>query len=76
MTQTKLTSLTDEFGRLDKSRLTVVSSFEEAEAANKAYWMSVTPEKRLRYLEYLRRLNYGHRATARLQRILKVIIRP
>ena len=36
------------------------------------YWANASPEDRLRYMELLRRLSYGHRATARLQRILTV----
>ncbi|MBM3495736.1 MAG: hypothetical protein FJX72_15640 [Armatimonadetes bacterium] len=36
------------------------------------YWADATPEDRLRRLELLRRLNYGRRATGRLQRVLSV----
>lgn len=52
--------------------LTVVESFAEAEAADRVYWWSRPPEERLRHIETLRRLNYGNRATARLQRVLEV----
>ena len=38
----------------------------------KAFWLSRTPQERLRQVEILRRINYGHRATARLQRVLEI----
>jgi len=38
----------------------------------KAYWLSCTPQERLRHVETLRRINYGNRASARLQRILEI----
>ena len=41
-------------------------------ADEKAYWLSRTPQERLRQVEMLRRVNYGHRASARLQRVLEV----
>jgi hypothetical protein len=52
--------------------LTVVESFAEAEAADRAYWWVRTPLERLRHTETLRQLNYGKRAAARLQRVLEV----
>lgn len=58
--------------KMDKSTFKVYSSFEEAEADERAYWHSRTPEERLRHVEFLRRLNYGHRATERLQRVLEI----
>ncbi|MCC6498995.1 MAG: hypothetical protein IT313_01870 [Anaerolineales bacterium] len=64
------------FPRLDKSVLTVVSSFEEADKQDKAYWLSRTPSERLAYMELLRRINYGSAATARLQRVLEIAERP
>jgi hypothetical protein len=56
--------------RLDKSALSVSHSFEDAELL--AFWHAQTPEIRLRQVEKLRRLNYGRRATSRLQRILEI----
>ena len=38
----------------------------------KAYWNARTPEERLKQVEVLRRINYGHRAALRLQRVLEV----
>lgn len=59
--------------RLDKSVLEVFSSFEEAEAADRAYWHSRTPEERLQAVELMRQSAYGYDpATARLQRVLEI----
>jgi hypothetical protein len=59
--------------RLDKSVFKVFSSFEEAEAADRAYWHSRTPEERLQAMELMRQSAYGYDpATARLQRILEI----
>ena len=44
-----------------------------AESDEKGYWLKCTPYERLKQVEILRRINYGHRATARLQRVLEII---
>ncbi|MCZ2123040.1 MAG: hypothetical protein LC108_12320 [Anaerolineales bacterium] len=62
-----------EFPRLDKTAFFVVSSFAEAEEADRKYWHSRTPIERLQHTEYLRRINYGDNATARLQRVLEIV---
>jgi hypothetical protein len=64
-----------EFPRLDKTKISIFSSFEEAERADEEYWFSRTPEERLAQLELLRRINYGDAATARLQRVLEIVDR-
>lgn len=61
------------FPKLDKTAFSVVSSFEEADRADKEYWLSRTPYERLQYMELLRRINYGLAATARLQRVLEIV---
>jgi hypothetical protein len=59
--------------RLDK---TVVKPFTlNDEGDDRAYWQSQSPQARLRALEFMRRVMYGDRATARLQRVLKVFER-
>jgi hypothetical protein len=59
--------------RLDKTVIEVVSGFNEV-PDDRPFWLSKTPAERLRALELLRRLNYGHeRATARLQRVFEVV---
>lgn len=56
--------------KIDKSAFSVKQGFDETD--DKAFWLSRTPYERLRYTETLRRLNYGDKATARLQRILEI----
>jgi hypothetical protein len=59
--------------RVDKETFSVLSSFEEADAADKAYWHSKTPQERLEALELMRQINYGYNpVTDRLQRVLEV----
>jgi hypothetical protein len=62
----------NEFPRLDRTALSVVASFEEADKLDKQYWLSRTPYERLQHMELLRRINHGDDATARLQRVLEV----
>ncbi|MBE2271116.1 MAG: hypothetical protein IAE80_22975 [Anaerolinea sp.] len=50
--------------------MTVKNRFDDHD--DKVYWWSRTPDERLRYMELLRRINYGDRATARLQRVLEI----
>jgi hypothetical protein len=64
-----------QFPKLDKTALSVVSSFEEADRQDREYWLSRTPYERLAYMELLRRINYGPAAAARLQRVLEVVER-
>jgi len=62
----------NQFPKLDRTAFSVVSSFEEADKQDKEYWLSRTPRERLQHIELLRRINYGSRATARLQRVLEI----
>ena len=61
-----------QFPKIDRTALSVVSSFEEADRQDKEYWLSRTPHERLQYMELLRRINYGSVATTRLQRVLEI----
>ncbi|MBA2606333.1 MAG: hypothetical protein M3521_12940 [Acidobacteriota bacterium] len=54
--------------KIDKTAFSV-GSLEESD--EKEYWLRQTPEARLRQMEILRRINYGHRATGRLQRFFE-----
>jgi len=56
--------------RVDRSVVTVKNRFDDHD--DKVYWWSRTPDERLRYMELLRRINYGDQATARLQRVLEI----
>ena len=59
--------------KVDKGTLSVSSSFEEADEADKAYWHSKTPQERMAALELMRQINYGYDPTTeRLQRVLEV----
>lgn len=60
--------------KMAKEKFSVLSSFEEAEAADKAYWHSKTPQERLEALELMRQINYGYNPTTeRLQRVLEIV---
>ncbi len=56
--------------KLNRSAFSVASLADESD--EKAYWLARTPYERLRQVEILRRINYGHRATTRLQRVLEI----
>ena len=59
--------------RVDKEEFSVLSSFEEAAEADKAYWHSKSPQERMAALELMRQINYGYDPTTeRLQRVLEV----
>ena len=59
--------------KMDKEKFSVLCSFEEADAADKAYWHSKTPQERMEALELMRQINYGYDPTTeRLQRVLEV----
>ncbi len=55
---------------LDKTAFSSVQSFDDTD--DNAYWFSRTPSERLQQMERLRRINYGHHATARLQSVLEI----
>jgi hypothetical protein len=56
---------------LDKTKISISDSFDNSE--EKEYWLSRTPQERIQHIERLRRINYGDKATERLQRVLEVI---
>lgn len=47
-----------------------VTSLRESD--DKDYWLKQTPQVRLKHMETLRRINYGHRTAERLQRVFEV----
>lgn len=59
--------------QIDKTAFSVGRLDEQGD--DKAYWLARSPQERLRHIEHLRRLNYGHRATERLQRVLEDVER-
>ena len=59
--------------RLDKTKLDVVSISDKSDEIE--YWRNTTTKERLQHAERLRRIAYGARATARLQRTLQIVKR-
>jgi hypothetical protein len=61
---------------IDKTKLAVFDSFEDAERHDRAYWLSKTPIERLAACERLRQITYGYNpTTARLPRSFEVLER-
>ena len=59
---------------MDKTAFSVVS-LEEADD-DLAYWLTKTPEERLRAMEFLRQTLYGYDpSTARMQKVLTILTR-
>ena len=56
--------------KVDRKAFSVGSLTEPSD--EKEYWLARTPSERLKQVEILRRINYGHGATARLQRVFEV----
>jgi hypothetical protein len=56
--------------QVDRSIVSISSVFENTESRN--YWLAQDPQKRVRHIEELRRVNYGNRATERLQRFFEI----
>lgn len=56
--------------KVDRTVISIASLGDESD--EKEYWLARTPHERLRQIELLRRINYGSRATERLQRILEI----
>lgn len=55
---------------LNRNIFSVASLDDESDELT--YWWLQTPQERLRHIERLRYINYGYRATERLQRILGI----
>ena len=60
--------------RLDKGKIQVVS-LAEKKAEEIEYWKKASLKERLQQAERLRRIAYGARATARLQRTIRIFKR-
>ena len=56
--------------KMDRTTLSTGSLSDTSE--ERAYWLSQPPRERLKQIEILRRINYGTRATRRLQRVLGI----
>jgi hypothetical protein len=55
--------------KINKKFFSVVSLSDQSD--DKDFWFAMDPIERMRHIEILRRINYGHGATSRLQRILE-----
>jgi hypothetical protein len=63
------------FARIDKTALSAGSLREPSD--EKSYWLSKSPEERLRAVELMRQIVYGYDpSTTRLQRVLEIAQRP
>jgi hypothetical protein len=51
--------------KLDRRAFSILPGFDDSD--DKRYWLSQTPQARVRHIEELRRMNYGDRATERLE---------
>jgi hypothetical protein len=56
--------------KLNKKAFSVSAQFDDSD--EKAYWLSRTPQERLEHIQLLREINYGDKASARLQRVLEI----
>lgn len=56
--------------KLDRTKMRVVNGFDDSEEIE--YWRQTSVKERLQHIERLRRLNYGVRATERLQRVIRI----
>jgi hypothetical protein len=56
--------------RLDRTAISISDDFEEPETTR--WWHAQTAELRLQHMMALRAMNYGDRASARLQRVLEI----
>ncbi len=56
--------------KMEKKSFTVISLSDTSD--DKTYWFGRKPIERLKHVEMLRRINYGHGATSRLQRFFEV----
>ena len=57
--------------KLDRSVFRVTNVGDESDEIE--YWNKTSIRERLQHMERLRRMNYGVRATERLQRVIRVV---
>ena len=56
--------------KMDKTSFSVISLSDSSD--DKYYWFWKKPVERLKHMELLRSMNYGHCAAARLQRVFEI----
>jgi hypothetical protein len=57
--------------KIDRRFFSVMSLSDQLD--DKDYWFAKAPIERMRHIEILRRINYGHSAASGLQRVIEVI---
>ena len=57
--------------KMDRSAFRVTNVGDDSDEIE--YWSTTTVKERLQHMERLRRMNYGVRATERLQRVIRVV---
>jgi hypothetical protein len=56
--------------KIDRKAFSIAALTEDS--GEKAYWLARTPQERLVQVEILRRINYGIKSSARLQRVFEI----
>jgi hypothetical protein len=59
--------------KVDRKAFSVASLTDDP--GERVYWLARTPQERLKQVEMLRRINYGTKSAARLQRVLEIVER-
>ena len=55
---------------IDRTSFSVVAL--DGDSGELAFWLSRTPQERIDHIQRLRQINYGHRASERLQSVFEV----
>src|SRR5437867_1407574 len=63
-----------EFEKFDKTAVRAFDSFEAADAADRKFWLSRTPEERLQALEHMRQLarGYDDHSRPKFEKIIRI----
>jgi hypothetical protein len=59
--------------KVDREAFSVASLTDES--GEKAYWLARTPQERLQQVELLRRINYGTKSAARIEKVIEIVDR-
>lgn len=59
--------------KIDCKAFSVVSLTNDS--GEKAYWLARTPQERLEQVEILRRINYGTKSSARIEKVIEIVDR-
>ncbi len=59
--------------KVDRKAFSVVSLTDDS--GEKAYWLARTPQERLKQVEILRRINYGTKSAAQIERVIQIVDR-